>query len=526
MLGRVLLVLACAWTLHAHAQSLGAGVRVFVKEIRVAGATALPAQELREIVAPFENRSLTSEDLDELRHRISAAYANAGYVNSGAVIPDQEVAAGVITVQVIEGRLTGIEVSGEHNFRDFYLKNRVALGAGDPLNVRSLQEAIQLMLQNPQIERINAELAPGSQRGEALLRMDVKEAKRFGAAFSLANNRSPAVGAIRAELALAARNVAGFGEALAVRLGHTEGLDDQAVNFAVPINARDTLFTARYEQSRSRVIEPPFDIIDITSESAAGEVGLSHPWLRNLRSTLTVGTSLYYRDNGTALLGVPFAFPPVDTDKAKVAAFRLFADWVDRTQESVFAARATLSNGLKAFGSTATSTSTAPDSAYHAVLGQVQWARRLAPDGRQVVLRADGQLADDILLPSEKFAIGGIDTVRGYRENQLVRDNGVVLSAEYRHPLFHLPIPGLSQAEGAGLVSVAAFIDAGRGWDDKAPSSDTTTLWSYGPGLRWDPGEGFFAQLYYGIRGKDIPTPHNDLQDRGIHFRLGAAISF
>jgi hemolysin activation/secretion protein len=526
LLGRVVLVLACAWAFHAHAQNLGAGLRVFVKEIRVVGATALPARELREIVAPFENRELTSEDLDELRHRISVAYANAGFVNSGAVIPDQDVAGGVVTVQVIEGRLTGVEVTGEHHFRDFYLKNRVALGAGEPLNVRSLQEAIQLMLQNPQIERINAELAPGSQRGEALLRMDVKEARRFSAAFSLANNRSPAVGAIRAELAAAARNLAGLGETLAVRVGKTEGLEDQAVNFAVPVNARDTLFTARYEQSRSRVIEEPFDIIDITSESAAGEVGLSHPFLRNLRSTLTVGTSLYYRDNGTALLGVPFAFPPVDTDKAKVAAWRLFADWVDRTQESVFAARATFSNGLKAFGSTSSTTSGAPDSAYHAVLGQVQWARRLAADGRQVVLRADGQYADDILLPSEKFAVGGIDTVRGYRENQVVRDNGYILSVEYRQPLFHLPIPGLSQAEGAGLVSAAAFIDYGVAWDHHGPASDTQKLWSYGPGLRWDPGEGFFAQLYWGIRGREIPTPHNDLQDRGIHFRLGAAISF
>lgn len=508
------------------AQALGSGLRVFVKEIRVVGATALAPGALREIVRPFENRELTSEDLDELRHRISTAYANAGYVNSGAVIPDQEVANGVVTVQVIEGRLTGIEVTGEHNFRDFYLKNRVQLGAGDPLNVRSLQEAIQLMLQNPQLERINAELAPGSQRGEALLRMDVKEAKRFSAAFSVANNRSPSVGPIRAELAAAARNVAGFGEIVGVRLGKTEGLEDQAVNFAVPVNARDTLFTARYERSRSRVIEEPFDIIDIKSESAAGEIGLSHPWFRNLRSTLTFGTSLYYRDNGTALLGVPFAFPPVDTDKAKVAAWRLFADWVDRTQDSVFAARGTFSNGLKAFGSTTSTTSGAPDSAYHAVLGQVQWARRLAPDGKQVVLRADGQYADDVLLPSEKFAIGGIDTVRGYRENQVVRDNGYIASAEYRHPLFHLPIPGLTQAEGAGLLSAALFFDYGVGWDHHGPASETQKLWSYGPGLRWDPGEGFFAQLYWGIRGREVPKPHNDLQDRGIHFRVGAAISF
>ncbi len=61
-------------------------------------------------------------------------------------------------------------------------------------------------------------------------------------------------------------------------------------------------------------------------------------------------------------------------------------------------------------------------------LGQFQLAHRLWDSDNQVILRADAQLTRDPLLPIEKFAVGGANTVRGYRDNQLVRDNGLVLS--------------------------------------------------------------------------------------------------
>ena len=53
-----------------------------------------------------------------------------------------------------------------------------------------------------------------------------------------------------------------------------------------------------------------------------------------------------------------------------------------------------------------------------------------------LILRASTQLASDALLAMEKFVVGGHATVRGYRENQFVRDNGFAASAELRFPLF------------------------------------------------------------------------------------------
>ncbi len=510
---------------EAERPGLPAQLRVFVRQVRVTGSTVFDEEQLREVTAPFENRELTSDDLDELRHRLSLLYVNAGYINSGAVIPDQDVKDGVITMQIVEGRLSEIRVSGANRFVPSFIADRVELGAGPPLSVRELQETIQLLLQNPQIERVNAELAPGAQRGEAVLRMDVAEARRYTAGFSVANNRSPSVGQTRFELAGGARNLFGRGDSLAVRFGYTDGLSDSGFTFTMPITRYDTTFTLRNDRIKSRVIEPPFNIINVRSESESTELTLAHPIYRTLRSTLTLGGSLYYRSNATSLLGVPFSFTPGLADgKANVAAARIFGDWLDRTQESVFAARLTYTGGLRT-GPGTNSTLNTPDSQYSAVLGQSQWARRLAEDGRQIVLRADFQSASGELLPSEKFAIGGSETVRGYRENQIVRDNGWVASAEYRHPIGRARVEGLSEGENAGLITGAVFLDMGRAWDHFG-SDGRRFIWSYGPGIRWDITEGVFAQAYWGFRQKSVVLPNNNIQDHGIHFRFGFAKAF
>ena len=56
--------------------------------------------------------------------------------------------------------------------------------------------------------------------------------------------------------------------------------------------------------------------------------------------------------------------------------------------------------------------------------------------GTDTIVRMDSQISRDPLLSLEQFAIGGHASVRGYRENQIVRDSGAVVSAEARLPLF------------------------------------------------------------------------------------------
>jgi len=499
---------------------LTAPIRLVVGRFRFVGATAFPDAELQKLVAPYTGRTIGNEELEEARLAVTRHYLNAGYLFSGAVIPDQTIGDGTVLIQVVEGRLTSIEVGGSNNYDPDFIRDRVRLGAGPPLNVLRLQERMQLLLQNPQIERINSELGAGAQPGEAVLRMDVTEAKRRTLGFKIANDRSPVVGGTRKEVFGSMRNELGHGESVFLNVAEAKGLREESAKLAVPVSPRDTLLTVKLEQTHSRVVEAPFDQLDIRNESDAVEVGVVHPVQKSVPREVDLGALLVHRRNASTLLGQPFSFVPGQPDgKSVLTALRLAGDWNERSSTQVVSAHLAWTYGLPALGATKSSTGD-PDSLYSTWLLQVQGARKLPGDAGQVVARGDWQKASDALLPSEKFALGGAGSVRGYRENALVRDNGWATSVEYRKEVGKLaPLP---DREG-GPVEFAAFGDLGAAHDHRG---DTTQLSSVGIGVRWMPWRGALAQVYKAHALEKLPGPTPTPQDRGVHFLFQLAWDF
>jgi hemolysin activation/secretion protein len=316
-------------------------------------------------------------------------------------------------------------------------------------------------------------------------------------------------------------NLTGFGDSLGARYGVTDGLDDVGAFYSFPFTARDTRFKLYFDRSDSEVIEEPFNAIDIRSETETYGVSLSHPFYRTPQRQLLGDLLLERRGSETFLLGQPFSFSPrVRNGESDVTVLRLVQEWVDRRPNQVLAARSTFSLGLDALGAT-TNPGDLPDGQFFAWLGQFQWVRRLWDTDNQVLVRADLQLAEDPLLPLEKLGVGGATTVRGYRENLLVRDNGFIGSVEFRFPVFRLPLPLISEGPQDGRVQLATFYDFGWSENTDLESPDPDTISSLGIGLRWDPHRQIHGELYGGIALREVDAGgEDDIQDSGIHFAL------
>lgn len=494
------------------------GLRVSVREFRFSGNTVFKADELAEIAAPYTNRVITSEELDELRQALTLHYVERGFINSGAVIPDQRVTDGVVEIRIVEGRLTDIEVEGLETLRPEFVSERIALGAGPPLNVDELQRRLRILLDSPFIERINADLRPGDQPGDARLTAQVKEGRRYDLELGLDNHVSPSLGDARGWIAGVFRNPTGAGDALTTSVAYAKGLaPDFDIEYTRPLNAWDTSLSLFFERTESEVFEEPFDDLDIESKSWSAGLGLDQPLFRTPEQLFSVGVRFERRYSKTFLLGEPFAFSPGVSSEGEsdVSVLRFTGDWLRRSRSQVLAARSTFSVGTDAFG--ATTNSSDPDGQFLTWLGQFQWLRRIGDASGQVVFRTDVQLANDPLLPLEQFAIGGANSVRGYRENQLVRDWGYTSSLEYR-------IPILKNALGRTTLQLAPFVDVGAGWNRNRTTPEPRTIWSLGTGLRWDPHPKLHAQLYWGKDMEDVENPTHTIQDSGFHFLIKANI--
>ncbi len=486
---------------------------VYVKQIEVLGSTIFSREELAAVVRPFERQNLTFEQLLEIRSAVTKLYVDRGYVTSGAFLPPQDdLTTGVIKIQVVEGELERVEVKGLKRLRDRYVRQRIELAAKTPLNLRKVESALQLLQLNPLFSSVQAELKAGTTPGRSVLVISLKELRAFHAAALVGNPDSPSVGSYRGSLIVSHDNLLGLGDRASVQLGLTSGVTDLDAGYALPINARDGIFRIRYERTTSEIVEPPFSALNINSTSATVSFGIHQPLVRTPTQEFSLGLSFDLRRSKTFLFrDLPFSFSlGADRGESTVRVLRFTQDWISRSPQSVLAARSQFSFGLPILG--ATQNEIGVDGAFFSWVGQFQWVQALNRDIVSI-FRVTTQLTPDSLLSLEQFSIGGVDTVRGYRQNFRVGDNGVAASWEIRFPI-------LQQAEGIGTVQLAPFVDVGKVWNSTTTIRAPQLLTSAGLGVRWQIGTAFTARLDWGIPLIPFDRPGNSLQDSGIVFSV------
>jgi hemolysin activation/secretion protein len=290
--------------------------------------------------------------------------------------------------------------------------------------------------------------------------------------------------------------------------------------YLIPITAHDTTLTMRYRKSDFDVTEGIFEDLDITGDSEEYQITLRHPFYRSLTQEFAMALSGDNNRSRTYLMGEPFSFTEGAVDGKSVnTVLRFSQEWIYRTQTQVAALRSQFSLGINELDATIHENDR-PDGEFFSWLGQFQWARKLNTLNMQLIFRTDLQLSNDSLLGLEQIDIGGRYTVRGYRENQMVRDQALITSLEARVPL-------ILDKGWTEYLQLAAFFDFGEGWNKSRHTPSPDNISSIGLGLRWS---GYLMkkpfeirpkiEVYWGYPLRDVETLGGNLQDDGIHFQI------
>ncbi len=497
------------------------GKSIFIRKINVIGTTVFTPEEIGMITSPYENRSLSMEDLESLRRKLTLLYVKNGFINSGAIIPDQQITGGQINFEIIEGKLVAVNVDKSGKFTASYLEKRIELDAGSPLNIVSLQERLQLLQQDSRIQKIKAELKPGARPGEAVLHLEVEEKPPISLWLAFNNYQSPTIGEELGITTFEHMNLTGHGDILRLTGGISEGVKKFIdIDYTIPINAYDTTLQFKYTYNDQDVVDDIFGPLDITSKEEIYGLTLRHPLYRSLTHEFAISLSIDRETNRNYMLGQRFSFSPGEKNGRYTAVpLRFSQEWLYRTQKQVIAARSRLSFGLDTFGATINH-GEIPDGKFFAWLGQFQYVRILDFLDIQLLARADVQYADRSLLPIEQMGIGGRYSVRGYRENTLVTDQALVTSLETRIPL-------VQNVRWADYLHFCQFIDYGAGDDVDYPSPSPSAIYSTGLGLRWRKTTSKLpfdlqadAEIYWGYQLRDVDQPDNGPQNNGIHYQI------
>lgn len=463
-------------------------IKFRLTKIIMIGNTRFTQQQLAPLYQNLIGTEISLADLENLLTTITNYYRNKGYILSRAILPPQSIKNGVVTIQIIEGKITQAIVSGKPGRAAPLIQaygNQVA--NDQPLNMVNLERYILLANDIPGSD-VKAVLVPSpTVPGASELNL-VSLQKPAQAFLSYDNYGTRYIGPQQITAGGYINSLFTPGDTNTARV--TVAQQTKELNFfevthsqAIGDNGLRWLVGGNYARTNPQFLLEPFDVIGTSKMAFAN---LSYPIVRSRIFNWFVQGSANYLNSDTTILG-----EPLYNDKIRYVEASTYLNYVDSLR-GVSNANFALDQGLDVLGASNADDEVSrlgapPD--FTKITGQ---ASRLQYLGSRfsALLGAEGQYSFNPLLTAEQFSFGGPDYGRGYDPAEIVGDRGVAGKFELRMDTS----PTLKFLED---VQYYAFYDAGAVWNiNKQIQYGYASGTSAGLGARFTINKYFSGNVY------------------------------
>lgn len=419
-----------------------------VESFSVQGNTLLTEEEIKSAVGGFEGRELTLAEMKEAAARLTDRYRAKGYLLVRAIVPKQTFGSGPVTIQVLEGKVGEVTVEGGKHYSDEFIKRHVEAATVDgTFQLDRFQRQILLLNEYSDLQA-QAILKPGADKGTADIVVKVEDDSPIHFGLDYNNWGIPETGEHRFGATFDAGNIITDGDAFRLRGVLQTPTDETSTYFQVrydaPINVNGTRLGVEYQRGDFSSGDGLAQILDVRGDADIISGFASHALIRTLNHSSDLGLTLSHKSINNNIFGnVPLA-----QEDYLAARLEYRGDWRSVSGRSLLAGSVT--KGFGGDGGILVSNPRANDD-FTKLNFDAMRIQNLGP-GFYGVLRGSGQVGFDSLYSIEQFALGGISSVRGYTQAELLGDSGYAVSAELRWS----PIK-----ENPEIFQVVTFIDHG-----------------------------------------------------------------
>ena len=490
-----------------------------INEFRVIGSTKLSALEVEQALNPFVGPRRVLEDVEKARAALEKAYLDKGYQSVSVAIPQQTVREGVVLLKVTEGTVGRLRVRGAHWFSPRDIKQQApSVAEGSVPNFDEIARDIVVLNQIPD-RRVTPSLRAGTIPGTVDVDLIVQDTFPLHGSLELNNRHGRYTTPLRIAGSIHYDNLWQLGHSLAFSYQVAPHRPDDGRVFTASYLARfPTLpcftLSASYLDQNSDVSTVGGVNVAGTGQIAGGRANFTLPGTPTFFHTVVTGFD-YKRFGQQIRLGDTSSSVPVTTWPVTAQYAAIFSREASETQFTLgvtFNVRAT-SSAISRFEDRRFDAK--GDFIYYR--GDLSRTNRLPLDF-QLFVRLQGQYSADPLLTSDQFSAGGVDSVRGYYESEVVGDLGASGSVELRGPSF----APLFNKRFLNDWRLHAFVDgAWVGIQDALPEQQIRfKLLSLGGGTR-------FKLFDHAIGELDVAVPMRSegitqQYDTRFHFRVAA----
>jgi hemolysin activation/secretion protein len=291
---------------------------ITINQVEVVGSTILSAADFNPITQPLKQHPITLAALNQATDAITQLYIQRGFTTSRAIVPPQTFTNnGVVKLQVIEGTLSKIEVQGNRQLKSNYIKSRLRLAAGSPLNLQRIESQIRLLNTDPLLKHVEASLRAGQKPGESILVVKVKEADSFSSSLSTDNYNASEGLPEKTRLSASYLNLTGRGDELSISssLGIDRNNDEQHppqnydVSYRIPVNAMDGSLQLRVSMDDRLLGNSDFAALGLRSRDEVYALSFRQPLVKSIRQEFALSLGFSAQRSQTFLFrDIPYPF--------------------------------------------------------------------------------------------------------------------------------------------------------------------------------------------------------------------------
>lgn len=466
-----------------------------VKEIRVSKSKLLSAEEITKAIHFKGPGPHTVAELQDMVNRLNQLYMDKKIGTAQAVLPPQAVKDGTVYIRLIEGTYGKVKVSGNKRISDKYLLDRIHGTMGDLVDVDRLQADLR-RYNSTNNYQVKANLAPGDEEGTSDLFLDLQERENPLTGFIYTDNAGQyESGRIRIGAYSEYRGIGGRDAGIAFAPVWTQGIWGGSILFDTPVGNQGTRATISYSRNEVDIIRGAFRNFDMDARSNDLAVAINHP----LNVTPLTKTDAFFevhkKWSDTQYAGMELANVGTITMKAGLSG-RIYDNhgmWF-------------LMGSVTKYDSDDHFRHKENDGYYYSAY---LMRRQNLGNDQYLTARLYGQYTNDTSLPStEQFSLGGMASVRGYKESTLSGDKGWFSGLEWSFPI------SSDHRTWRGLT----FIDHGVCYNNFSVATTKQHITGAGLGIEYAKG-GWYGKLILGIPIDDSDNV-NAGDDARLHFYI------
>jgi hemolysin activation/secretion protein len=417
-----------------------------VNAVRVEGNTLLPEPAIAALVTGVAGSERNMSELNQLAARIQSAYRDAGYGGVVAYLPEQQISSGNVVIQVVEGKLANVRITGNRHFDSANIRAGLpSLREGVTPVVRSIDRDLQLTNENPAKE-VKLTLTAGARPGEIDAEIDVAETSPLQFLLGYNNFGTKATGKHRLSVGVQHSNL--FGRDHIGTLQYQTSPDEPklvsifSAGYRVPLYAQaaslDAIF-AYSDVSTATTFTPAGPLTFVGKGSILGlRANRNLDRIGEYDHRVTLGIEARKYDNVCSIGDFgPQACGPAGVS---VRAVPVSLAYTGQKQGPQLSWGVNTSLSANAGGSSQETFEAArPGGKKHYVIARFSgFAEQAMAAGFAVHGRVDLQYSPNALISGEKFGVGGANNVRGYQERELAGDRGFLARVEALAPALDL----------------------------------------------------------------------------------------